>query len=309
MTISRLDLQLRAMLALAGAGCLVVGGDRAAQAQGAQPSAEAACFPACRSGFVCSKGQCISRCNPLCATDETCTATGECVPSRGLTVPSAGQPAPPVTAIAPTSSPASTSAVHVHDGFYLRLGIGLGGASFAGEVTSPNPALDGAGFEGRAVAIPVEVAIGGTPAPGVVVGLGSYASVWPLPHNKLKDFGQSIESDGGSITVASSGPFVDWYFRPAEGLHAQAAITFATATVAKSTDPSARYLLPWRDFSGSGWSLVTGLGWETWIGDQWSAGVLGRIQYGQVSLKSSDGIEKIPSAFAVIAAMATFTYH
>lgn len=207
------------------------------------------------------------------------------------------------------SAPVSSSAVHVHDGFYLRIGIGLGGASFAGEVASPDGIVDGAGFESRALAVPIEIAIGGTPAPGLVMGLGSYASVWPLPHNKLKSYGASIESDGGPITVASSGPFVDWYIRPEQGLHAQAAITFATATMAKSTDPGVAYLLPWRDFAGSGWSLMTGFGWETWIGQQWSAGVLGRIQYGQVSLKSSDAVERIPSAFAVVGALATFTYH
>jgi hypothetical protein len=37
------------------------------------------CFPACRTGFLCSKGQCISRCNPVCAVTERCTAQGECV--------------------------------------------------------------------------------------------------------------------------------------------------------------------------------------------------------------------------------------
>jgi hypothetical protein len=206
---------------------------------------------------------------------------------------------------ASSPAPASSSAVHVHDGFYLRLGIGLGGASFAGEISSPDPIVDGAGFESRAVAVPIEVAIGGTPVPGLVVGLGSYASVWPSPRDKFKNYGQVLNADGGSFTVASSGPFADWYFRPEQGLHAQAAITFATATMAKSVDT----YLPWRDFSGSGWALMTGFGWESWIGDQWSAGILGRVQYGQVLLKSSDGVEKMPTAFAVIGVMASFTYH
>jgi len=40
-----------------------------------------ACFPGCRSGFVCVAAQCVSACNPLCAAGETCTANGECVPS------------------------------------------------------------------------------------------------------------------------------------------------------------------------------------------------------------------------------------
>ena len=41
-----------------------------------------ACFPACRSGFVCSPSlQCVSACNPACAADQECTADGQCVAS------------------------------------------------------------------------------------------------------------------------------------------------------------------------------------------------------------------------------------
>ncbi len=41
-----------------------------------------ACFPTCRSGFVCSPSlQCVSACNPACAADQECTADGQCVAS------------------------------------------------------------------------------------------------------------------------------------------------------------------------------------------------------------------------------------
>jgi hypothetical protein len=38
----------------------------------------AECFPACRSGFTCHEGQCISLCNPACGADERCLPNGEC---------------------------------------------------------------------------------------------------------------------------------------------------------------------------------------------------------------------------------------
>lgn len=41
------------------------------------------CAPACRSGFTCLSGQCVSVCNPVCPLNERCTASGECVPARG----------------------------------------------------------------------------------------------------------------------------------------------------------------------------------------------------------------------------------
>src|SRR5689334_22006718 len=43
------------------------------------PGPEATCFPACRVGFVCHQGQCVSACNPACAPHEVCNAAGECV--------------------------------------------------------------------------------------------------------------------------------------------------------------------------------------------------------------------------------------
>ncbi len=46
-----------------------------------------ACFPGCRSGFVCIAAQCVSACNPLCAAGETCTANGECLPAAPLVSP------------------------------------------------------------------------------------------------------------------------------------------------------------------------------------------------------------------------------
>ena len=49
-----------------------------AQAQmGAEPLA---CMPSCRKGFVCVNATCVSACNPLCAAEEVCSETGECVP-------------------------------------------------------------------------------------------------------------------------------------------------------------------------------------------------------------------------------------
>lgn len=39
----------------------------------------ATCFPACRSGFTCRAGTCVSLCNPPCAAGSVCTPAGECV--------------------------------------------------------------------------------------------------------------------------------------------------------------------------------------------------------------------------------------
>jgi len=46
------------------------------------------CAPACRSGYVCLEGTCVSACNPPCGAGETCTDAGECV------APPSSQPSP-----------------------------------------------------------------------------------------------------------------------------------------------------------------------------------------------------------------------
>jgi len=44
----------------------------------AQP-ASGECFPACRPGFLCHQGQCVSACNPPCGPGTLCSPQAECV--------------------------------------------------------------------------------------------------------------------------------------------------------------------------------------------------------------------------------------
>jgi hypothetical protein len=44
------------------------------------PAPTKACVPACRAGFVCADGRCVSACNPPCGNNETCGRDGECHP-------------------------------------------------------------------------------------------------------------------------------------------------------------------------------------------------------------------------------------
>ncbi len=60
----------------------------ATPAPAATPAADE-CFPACRAGYVCARGQCVSSCNPPCASHEVCTATGECVATAPAPAPAA----------------------------------------------------------------------------------------------------------------------------------------------------------------------------------------------------------------------------
>src|SRR5882672_11065030 len=80
---------LWALMALASAR------QASAQARDARPPAGApACLPACREGYVCHGGQCLSTCNPPCPADQICIEGRRCdyaVPQRAVFEP----PLPP----------------------------------------------------------------------------------------------------------------------------------------------------------------------------------------------------------------------
>lgn len=73
-------------------------------------SAQEECFPACRAGYLCHEGSCVSACNPPCAGNERCTAEAQCVPSAASTAPGGSstsygaEPTPAQTAAITTSS-------------------------------------------------------------------------------------------------------------------------------------------------------------------------------------------------------------
>src|SRR5579862_5402534 len=83
-------------------------------AQSQTPPQTLDCQPACRSGYVCYRGVCVSACNPPCDSDETCRPDGEC------------EPAPSTSTSTPTSTPTQTPApgVRTHDGFYFDIALG-----------------------------------------------------------------------------------------------------------------------------------------------------------------------------------------
>jgi hypothetical protein len=91
----------------------------------------------------------------------------------------------------------------------------------------------------------------------------------------------SADKTSASVTLSMIGPFVDWYFWPTDGWHAEAAPCFASLTVNRQNDPKTFA-------SGSGFGFVVGGGYEWWIGEQWSLGVLARVQVAFPSVTGED---------------------
>ncbi len=305
-----------------------------------------ACLPECRSGYACVQGECVSKCNPGCDAGERCSDAGVCEASdapppkparRGAKPARAPKAAPAETTgnnwgVAPpeemkraaepadeadaapaeaeakadapfggkaegeakvTTAPAAATArpgVRRHDGFYMRLGVGA--AALAGEVGAVE--LGGAGLA-------TEFALGGTVAPGLVVGGGSYPVFVPTTSY---EFATGEKQDGDGTTVALIGPFVDYYINPAGGLHVQGSLGLNSSALKAPSE---------LEQSGVGLGLMLGVGYEWWVGEQWSMGVLGRL-----TTTASHEVEgkvdglltvKNDASFTTFGLLATFTYH
>jgi len=65
-------------VAVAEEGTRKDGPPAATEAPAGKAPAEKTCLPACRTGYVCIEGDCVSACNPPCDKGERCTTKGEC---------------------------------------------------------------------------------------------------------------------------------------------------------------------------------------------------------------------------------------
>lgn len=162
--------------------------------------------------------------------------------------------------------------IHRHDGFYLRLGLGLG---YVSDSASEN---DGTTFKIHGTTIPIDIMIGGSLVPGLVLGGG----IWIAPMVSPK-----VDFEGQTLTISSNytvqfnqiGPFLDYYPNPHEGLHILGAVTYAGLTLVEDATNTTLANV-------KGFGLTAGLGYDFWIGNQWSMGVLGQFSYANLSADS-----------------------
>ena len=250
---------------------------------------EPACEPACRAGYACVKGVCMSACNPPCGASDTCTPAGQCVQK---------QVAPPPPSYAPSDAPRSDptrgdptkkAGYQTHDGGYIRLGIGGGGIFGNVKTPSSDTSVSAGG-------VALELAFGGTPFPGLAIGGGIYG---------LSTTGQASVSQNGQTatidraTVSMLGLFVDWYPNPKDGWHIQGAV-----------GPTAVRFSSGNELSGTGFGAMFGGGYEWFVSEQWSLGILARVQYASPQLSfASTSATKLDSSTWSPALMFGATYH
>ena len=236
----------------------------------APAATDQSCMPACRTGFVCQQGQCVSACNPPCAAGQQCTAQGECIadPNAAGTPPEDAAPPPP------------EEGSEQHDGFMLRATIGFGGA----RVRVDGNALliaDEAEFSGGGLLWSLDV--GGSPVDDLVIH-GRLAQITLGSPNTTLDGDDEGTIDELSAGALLLGPAVTYYFMPIN-LYATAAVGLGVIVVTHEDDEDSEAT------SDAGLALNFDVGKEWWVNDQWGLGLAGRFWYTAAKDEESDDAE------------------
>ena len=218
--------------------------------------------------------------------------------------PSGQYPAayPPPPLLAPTGA-------REHDGFYLRLGLGggrLGGSVGSNSSSELRGAFDGSFGRGS---LAFELAIGGTPAPGLVIGGGIWAdSALGQPNSTdIRVNGKAASAltfDRASIGLL--GPFVDYYFDPKQGFHLEGALGIASMNLGKGSRGSS-VVSDTKTMGGLGFML--GGGYEWWIAEQWSLGAILRFLYVSTESNHNDAEVWMGKGYAFPEILFGATYH
>jgi hypothetical protein len=210
----------------------------------------------------------------------------------------------------PPPPPAPREGAHVHDGFYMRLGTGFG--MYREQLENDDDAsVHGGDVSGSTIGLASvgEFAIGGTLGRGWVLGGGFYTATLLTGHYRDDNDNEGAlpsEMDPDLRDLVVFGPFVDWYPNPRKGFHLQAALGLAALTsrsdgrFGEDDDD---------DYEAFGAGIVLGVGYEWWIGNEWSLGVLARTQAAGLAGEDNSDVTWVHGASATPSLLLTLTYH
>ncbi len=178
------------------------------------------------------------------------------------------------------AQPRGAPGAHRHDGLHLRLGIGLGGLNVARTSRSSIRDMDRdstvSGGSGE-----LEVTLGGTVGSGIVLGGTLLLGSTPDAEIDPDASGEENLRLDGSMNIGLLGFTLDWYPDDRAGFHLGATLG-ALGAWARLPDSSAAHEYGFDGIGGEGGALMITIGYEWWIGRQWSLGGLFRFLGGQI---------------------------
>jgi hypothetical protein len=197
--------------------------------------------------------------------------------------------------------PQSAPGAHVHDGFYMRVASGFG-------VMDERLSASGNKGRNRGMATVGELSFGGTLGSGWVLGGGIYsADLIASTYKSAPGSPNSVplELDPELRGLALIAPFFDWYPNPARGFHFQAALGLATLTPRVFGDPATEQ----SEYLAVGGALMLGTGYEWWVADEWSLGILTRTTVAVLGGKDEAAVRWVHIITTSPSLLLSLTYH
>jgi len=187
---------------------------------------------------------------------------------------------------------------HFHDGFYLQIALGPGylgaSASEAGEDLS----VEGGAITGS-------LWIGGSVTPGFVLGGGTLGAVAVNPkvtYTNANDPSSNLTTTSeATLQLQMFGLVSDFYPNPRSGLHLQAMLGYAVLSSRRNGQSTTSNSDP------SGLGLMGGVGYDGWVSDDWSIGVVVRVAYAATRYDDAGSSLSLPTIAPGL--LATFTYN
>ncbi len=220
--------------------------------------------------------------------------------------PPPGPPGPPGYAPPFPQPPPPDPTVERHDGFYFR--VSVGGARMVSTLDVDRPIANETTLTGGALSL--DLAFGGTPADGFVIGGAIFTDTFFSPRSD--DLVPSEEARFDSYGVSLLGPFASLYPDARDGLHFVGAfglgnVSSGNACIDDRCGDGGTNVL--RDQVSVGFGMLLGVGYDFWIGEQWSLGVLARGQYVSASGETKDEEEVRATALVLPSVQLAFTHH
>jgi len=139
--------------------------------------------------------------------------------------------------------------------------MALGGGALRGTLESEIRSVPDRNISGGGVAL--DVMVGGTPVPGLV--LGGVMLVSGATQPEVESDGQTQELDA-NLSSLLFGPFIEGFFDPGGGLHAGGAIGLSVAGY-QGPDTTPEEEEPFAGVGVAAWG-----GYDAWIAPNWSLG-------------------------------------
>ncbi len=159
-----------------------------------------------------------------------------------------------------------------HDGFYLQLTTGVGYYSITAESSIGEESFSG-------MTTPISLMMGGSIMKGLAIGGGFFIDRAGSPTYEMNGMEPASMPDFSQYVIGLGG-FADYYLKPDGGLHFQGFVGWggvetSSANGVGGSDPT-------------GLVMSLGAGYDWFLSEELSAGIMGRVSYGMFSINSID---------------------